>query len=106
MKTIKLTNTKTAKTITEQFIGLMLKKNIDYTLIIELNKPSKTLASIHTLFMKQPIDIYFLNEKKQLTEKTTLKPWKLNYTPKQKTKYIIETQTGLINPKIKQKITW
>jgi uncharacterized membrane protein (UPF0127 family) len=105
-KTIQLKKIRIAKTPMQQFIGLMGQQKTNYALIFEFKKPTKTLASIHTMFMKFTIDILFLNQKKIIIEKTTLKPWTLNYTPKKPTKYIIETPTRTIKTKIGQKINW
>jgi hypothetical protein len=74
--------------------GLMFEDNIDFGLLIKTELGS----SVHTSFMKFPIDIYFLDENKEIYEKTSLNPWKF-YKPKKKASYILETKKGELNLK-------
>ena len=60
-------------------------------------------SSIHTMFMRFEIDIYFIDENKIVFEKTSLKPWKF-YRPKKQAKYILETKKGKLNLKIGDKL--
>ena len=41
-----------------------------------------------------PIDIVFLDAQKKVVDKTSLRPWMLNYTPKKAAKYFVEMPTG------------
>lgn len=79
----------------KRFKGLMLKKDFDDGLLFTNLKDS----SIHTFFMRFEIDVYFLNEKKYIFEKTSLKPWKF-YKPKKQAKYILETRKNKLKLKI------
>lgn len=76
-----------ANNFIKRFKGLMGKRNIDFGLLFcNLND-----SSIHTHFMMFEIDVYFLNKRKVVVEKTTLKPWKF-YKPKKEATYILETK--------------
>lgn len=86
---------KYADTFFKRFLGLMIKKDIDYGLIFIKFKDS----SIHTHFMRFDIDVYFLDENKVVFEKATLKPWKF-YKPQKKAKYILETKKDALKIKI------
>ena len=76
-----------ANTFYKRFKGLMLKKDFKDGLLFTNLKDS----SIHTLFMRFEIDIYFLDENRTIFEKTSLKPWKF-YKPKKQAKFILETK--------------
>ena len=71
----------------KRFKGLMGKKDIDFGMLFcNLTDPS-----IHTMFMRFEIDVYFINENKIVFDKTSLKPWRF-YRPKNNAKYILETK--------------
>jgi uncharacterized membrane protein (UPF0127 family) len=78
-----------ANTFRKRLIGLMWKRNFN-GLIFKQKLSNKFNASIHTCFMKVPIDIIYVNEKNEIQELKKLVPWKL-YIPKNGyIKYIIE----------------
>lgn len=79
----------------KRFKGLMLKKDIDFVMLFT----NLTDSSIHTFFMKFEIDVYFLDNNKNVFEKASIKPWKF-YKPKNKAKYILETKKDLLKIKI------
>lgn len=79
----------------KRFKGLMLKKEFNGGLLFTNLKDS----SIHTLFMRFEIDVYFLDENKVIYEKTSLKPWKF-YRPKKQAKFILETKKDKLKLKI------
>lgn len=88
-----------ADTFFKRFKGLMGKKNIDFALLFSNLKDS----GIHTLFMREEIDIYFLDENNIVFEKVSLKPWKF-HRPKRQAKIILETKKDALNLKINDKI--
>jgi len=54
------------------------------------------------LFMRTAIDVIFLNEEKRVVDIVKgLKPWTLNYAPKEAAKYIIELPPATIQDKVK-----
>jgi len=85
-----------------KLVGLMFsKKKKDFALIFEFKKDKR--VSLHTFFVFYPIDIVFLNEKKEVIEiKENMKPFSF-YFPKNKASYIIEFQTRIVK-KTKTKI--
>ena len=88
-----------ADSIFKRFKGLMCIKEFKDCLLFTNLKDS----SIHTMFMRFEIDIYFIDENKTVFEKTSLKPWKF-YSPKKQAKYILETKKGKLNLKIGDKL--
>lgn len=83
----------------KRFKGLMGKKDIDYVLLFT----NLTDSSIHTLFMRFEIDIYFIDENKVIFEKASLKPWRF-HKPKKQAKYILETKKDCLKLKIGEKL--
>ena len=81
-----------ADTFFKRFLGLMGKKDFDYILVFT----NLTDSSIHTMFMRFEIDVYFIDEDKIVFDKVTLNPWRF-YRPKKQAKYIIETKRGKLN---------
>ena len=62
---------KIADTFMSRFIGLMGKKHLDYGLLIT------PCNSVHTFFMKVPIDIVFLDSSYTVLEiKKDARPWR------------------------------
>lgn len=108
-KQVIIQKTRLANTYFKRFKGLMFenKKNFDYALIFEFPRESKLGCSIHMLFMKFEIDVLFLNSKKIVVDKTTLKPWIINYTPKKPAKFVIEAPKGTFSKiKLSEKLRW
>jgi len=58
-----------------------------------------TDSSIHTMFMRFEIDIYFLDKNKIIYDKVSLKPWKF-YKPKKRATYILETKKNKLKLEI------
>jgi len=68
------TNAKLATVMIDRMIGLMFRKKMDGfdALIIEDCK------SIHTCFMKYPIDVVFIDRKNKIVKiKNNIKPWRV-----------------------------
>ncbi len=98
-----------ARTPWKKAIGLMFsrKKNHTFALVFSFPVENRIISSVHMLFVFYSIDILFLNKEKIVVDKTTLKPFTLNYTPKKAAKHFIEIPIGL-NKKISigDKINW
>ena len=77
--------------ILKKTIGLMFMKKNNLLYLFKNKKEKK--VSIHTFFC-EPLYLYFFNEKKELIEKTYLKPFRI-YFPKKKWKYLIESFVDL-----------
>ena len=56
-------------------------------------------SSIHTMFMRFEIDVYFIDENNVVFDKAILKPWQF-YRPEKQAKYILETKKGLLKLKM------
>lgn len=84
-----------ADTFFKRFKGLMGKKNFEDALLFT----NLTDSSIHTMFMRFEIDIYFLDKNKIIYDKVTLKPWRF-YKPKNRAEYILETKKNKLKLEI------
>ncbi|ASJ16788.1 hypothetical protein A3L04_06715 [Thermococcus chitonophagus] len=85
---------KFADTFIKRFLGLMFRKP-RYALIFVLPTETRINASIHGFFMREAIDVIFLDSKRKVVDFTILRPWRL-YTPKRPAKYIIEGPKGML----------
>lgn len=90
-----------ANTYIKRLKGLMFKKQ--FTGILFKQKYNhKIFNTIHTSFMKTPIDVIYINKDNKIQEMTTIKPWKIYIPQKNNIKYIIELPPNTIkNYKIK-----
>lgn len=96
---IRLSPVRHARTFLQRFMGLMGVRNeeLNYALVFYLAESGTLNASIHMLFMKTPIDVVWLDETKRVVDRVEgLKPWVLNYTPKESSKFIVEMPVGWI----------
>lgn len=84
-----------ADTFFKRFMGLMGKRDFENALLLT----NLTDSSIHTMFMRFEIDVYFLDENKIVYDKVTLKPWRF-YNPKKQAKYILETKKNKLKLEI------
>lgn len=92
----KIKNISYANTFKKRLLGLMGKTNFD-GLMFKQKYENRFYSSIHTCFMKVPIDIIYVNEKNEIQELKKLAPWKI-YIPKNGyIKYIIELPENSIN---------
>lgn len=85
-----------ARTSWDRMKGLMFeeRKRFDYALVLEMLKEARLESSIHMMFVFFPIDVLFLNKKKEVVDRVTLQPFTPNYTPKKPAKYVIEMPAG------------
>ena len=85
-------NSRVLKTPISQAIGLMFSRQKN--LIFNFKKEKKDI--IHMFFVFYPIDLIFLDKKKQIIElKQNLKPFKI-YKQKNKAKYLLELKNNTI----------
>lgn len=84
-----------ADTFFKRFMGLMGKKDFEDALLFT----NLTDSSIHTMFMRFEIDVYFLDKNKIIYDKVTLKPWRF-YKPKKRAAYILETKKNKLKLEI------
>lgn len=88
-----------ADTFFKRFKGLMGKKQFEKGMLFT----DLTDSSIHTMFMRFAIDVYFIDENKTVYDKVTLKPWRF-YKPKKWAKYILETRKNKLKLNIGDKL--
>jgi uncharacterized membrane protein (UPF0127 family) len=74
----------------------------DYALVFHMEKEGQLSASIHMLFMKMPIDVIWLNARKEIVDIQTLQPWAWNYTPAHASKYVVELPVGTLPKTIRK----
>lgn len=89
--------------------GLMFagKKKIQKGICMKLptKEDVKYNASVTMFFCFSSLQIIFINSDYKIVDKVTLKPFKANYTPKDKCRYIIESTVGTFdNLKIGDKV--
>lgn len=82
-----------------RLVGLMGKRDFDGILVFK----NLTDSSIHTMFMRFEIDVYFIDANRVVFDKATLKPWRF-YRPYKQAKYVMETRRGKLNLKIGDKL--
>ena len=92
----KIGNISCADTFTKRLLGLMGKNKFN-GLIFKQKHQSKYYNSIHTSFMKVPIDILYINNQMKIQETKTLNPWQLYIPKKGNIKHIIELPEKSIN---------
>ena len=88
-----------ADTFFKRFKGLMGKRDFNNVLVFT----NLTDSSIHTMFIRFEIDVYFIDENMVVFDKVTLKPWRF-YKPERQAKYIIETKKGMLELDVNDKI--
>jgi len=92
------------KTFWDRFSGVMLKKDLKRDLYV-----FKDVPSIHSFFCKVPIDVLFLDKKKQVIKVIyPLQPWKIIWYVAQ-SKYLMEAAEGCfqaLNIKVGDKVDW
>lgn len=98
MKNLKR-NFECADNFFKRFLGLMFKRNIKTQLIIKFQNSNRYLSSIHSFFMFQTIDLYFIDKNNTIFEIVQLKPWRI-HIPKKEAKYVLEVKKNSIKKEI------
>jgi len=78
-----------ADTFKKRLFGLMGKKEFS-GLLFKQKYSNRFCSSIHTSFMRVPIDLIYINKNMRITQTTTIKPWKIFIPKDDNTKYILE----------------
>jgi uncharacterized membrane protein (UPF0127 family) len=105
-----LTNAETGETLLNQlevadsfwkrFVGLMFRKSLPIGFGIWI-KPCK---SVHTMWMRIPIDIHFLDRNNTVISfRKNVRPWRVAMAPKN-THSVVETKCGTIEIPMKTRI--
>ena len=87
-----------ADTFQKRLFGLMGKKEFS-GLLFKQKYSNKFLSSIHTSFMRVPIDLIYIDKNMRISQTTTLNPWKIFIPKENNTKYILELRENSINMK-------
>ena len=82
-----LTELQIAESFGSRLLGLMGKKQFNGVLII---RPAN---SVHTLFMRFPIDVAFLDREMRVIAIAIMKPWRMGL-PRRKARSILEAPQG------------
>ncbi len=98
---MKLAQVEHCKNIWQKAIGIMFRWKIDKPLVFYFEY--EHIIPLHMFFCLFPIDVIFLDSKKRVVEKATLRPWQV-YIPKKKAKYVIEMEAGSAKVKIREKV--
>ncbi len=75
-------------------LGLMFRKV--QPVVLETFSPTISHSTLHTCFVQEPIDIIWVKEKKIVSLKRNVRPFKFKIAPKKPAQYIIEAPTGFI----------
>lgn len=95
-----------ATTPWQKFAGLMMRPRIERPLVLVLASESRWLAAIHTLFMRFPIDLVFLDKRRKVVDLVrNVAPWRLNILPKKPAQYVIEMKANTTRFKPGQRIS-
>jgi len=83
---------KVCGTIFSRTLGLMFhaKLNSGEAILLVANQESIVQTSIHTFFVFFPIDVLWINEKKEIVDKKTVFPFHSLVSPKNPAKYVLE----------------
>ncbi|MDO5810896.1 MAG: DUF192 domain-containing protein [Methanobrevibacter sp.] len=84
-----------ADTFFKRLKGLVGKRDFEDGMLFT----NLTDSSIHTMFMRFAIDVYFIDENKIIYDKATLNPWRF-YKPEKQAEYILETRKNKLKLEI------
>ena len=79
-------------------LGLMGKREFN-GLLFKQRHSNRFSSSIHTSFMKVPIDLIYVDCDMRISQVTTLKPWRIFIPDNDNSKYILELPENSINRK-------
>ncbi|MGB9837474.1 DUF192 domain-containing protein [Methanothermobacter sp.] len=85
-----------ADTFLSRFRGLMLRRNVETGLVLEIPEGRGRYGSgIHMFFMLVPLDVLFVDKDMRVVDMAELKPWQV-YNPVKPARYVIELKKGKI----------
>ncbi|MBI5253557.1 MAG: DUF192 domain-containing protein [Euryarchaeota archaeon] len=96
-KSIKICEAKEASNFLSRVAGLMFREKLEQNkgLLIKFFPGS---SSVHSFFMRFPIDLIFISKDLRVVDLKTLKPWRI-YSPKKQCKWVLEVNEGIIKKK-------
>ncbi|NLU04734.1 MAG: DUF192 domain-containing protein [Methanothermobacter sp.] len=85
-----------ARTFMSRFRGLMLRRDVETGLVLEIPLGRGRYGSgIHMFFMLVPLDVLFVDGDMRVVDSVTLRPWQI-YNPRKPARYVIELREGKI----------
>ncbi|MFH1333009.1 MAG: DUF192 domain-containing protein [archaeon] len=99
----KICEAKLCDDIFTRSLGLMFSK--PKAAVLKANRESIPASSIHTFFMRFPIDVIWLNKNMEVVDaKNDVKPYKFLIAPKKKAMYTIEIPANGLRIPIRKKL--
>jgi uncharacterized membrane protein (UPF0127 family) len=76
-----------------QLRGLMFTRTLvrDQGLLLVQNDDSRLGASIHMMFMRLDLAVFWINSHMEVVDKVLARRWKVMYLPKTPARYVLET---------------
>lgn len=94
--TIVATNVEHARSVLKQVRGLMFRRSIprDFAMIFDMRW--EQYIGIHMLFVPFPVDLIYLDEKRQIVDLRHMRAWTGIATSRRPARYAIEMPAGSI----------
>jgi uncharacterized membrane protein (UPF0127 family) len=82
-----------------QLRGLMFTSDLPEKsgLLLVQSSDSRMNASIHMMFMRIDLAVFWINSEFTVVERVLARRWKLGYIPKSPAKYVLETSVANLN---------
>lgn len=97
-KSSKICNAEKAESFFSRALGLMFRKRIGREEGLLIRFPPRTSCSIHSFFMRFPIDLIFIDDRMRVVDLTTLERWRV-YKPVKRCRWVLEVNRGIIKEK-------
>ncbi len=66
-------------------------------LVLDEYRDSRVTTTIHMLFMRFPIAVFWINSNMKLVSKTIASPWRLAYSPSEPARYVVEAHPDILD---------
>ncbi len=85
-----------ADTFRSRLLGLMFRRRLPpgEGLLIEFPGYGAK-AGVHSMFMRFPLDLYYLDDTLRVVEVARLKPWRV-HIPRRRCRYVLEVSAGTL----------
>jgi uncharacterized membrane protein (UPF0127 family) len=82
-----------------QLRGLMFTADLPENegVLLVQSSDSRLNASIHMMFMRMDLAVFWINSEYTVVEKVLARRWKLGYVPTRPAKYVLETSVTCLN---------
>lgn len=92
-----------ASSFLEKLIGLMFKKDFKGCLLIRFNRRGRRVNSVHTFFMRFPIDLFFLLDMNVVEIRRGIRPWRV-VSPSEPCDSVIESRCNSLDLKVGERL--